>query len=124
MVPGWGKKDATEAWQHSEEAPASTEPLPHSVSFVRQNKVIFDKMLCRASQRVMLGMEVGSRSQEADPKPWQSQPLKGNHSVVSNVTVLAPLQPKGGWAGLTGKPGEGARKESGGGGGRFWSEGM
>lgn len=58
------------------------EPLPHSVSFVRQNKVIFDNKICWASQRVMLRMKVGSQSQQADPKPWQSQPLKGNHSIV------------------------------------------
>lgn len=44
--------------------------------------MIFDKMMCRASQGVRLGVEVGSQSQRADPKPWQSQPLKGNHSVV------------------------------------------
>lgn len=62
--------------------PQPAEPSSHSVSFVRQNKVIFDKRICWASQRVVLRMEVGSRSQQADPRPWQSQPLKGNHSIV------------------------------------------
>lgn len=49
MMPGWGKKDATEAWQHSEEASASAEPSSHSVPFVKQNKVSFDRMTCWAS---------------------------------------------------------------------------
>lgn len=122
MVPGWGKKNATEAWQHLEEASASAEPLSHSVSFVRQNKVIFEEMIFRASQRLMLGMEMGSRSQQADPKPWQSQPLKGSHSVVMSQCWHLSSQ-RTASAGFTGKPEEGARLEGGRGGGGFQSEG-
>ena len=57
-------------------------PLPHSVSFVKLNKVIFEETACQASQGVRMEVEVAGQSQRADPKPWQGQPLKGSPSVV------------------------------------------
>lgn len=69
MAPGWGKTDTRESWQQQSPQPPQ-KFLSHSISFVKQNKVIFDKMICQATRGVKLGVEVTCQSQQIDPKPW------------------------------------------------------